>query len=163
VKSSQTFDGQNLSPGEKIQGFLNGISRDFFPSPSSSVGGTTGWTGIGLRVEPPVRWVFILFLTDRAHYKRDHRRFMAIIRDIFDYGESWTTKGAINKRVTVSKVFRRKKFRKTLITGGHIRRDEDKFFLSLLPSDFKGGIAERFDWFYRMTNPGEWGKFGNLE
>jgi hypothetical protein len=74
---------------------------------------------------------------------------MAIVGDVPDNGESWTTKCAIDKRVSISKVLRGKKFGETLVTGRYIRRDEDKFLLDFLAlSDFKCGIAQGFEVLY---------------
>jgi hypothetical protein len=71
---------------------------------------------------------------------------MAVIGDIFDDSKSGATKGAIDKGITVTKVLGRREFRKTLVTGGHIRGNENKFLLGLRAlSNFKGSISERFE------------------
>jgi hypothetical protein len=102
-----------------------------------------------LGMKAPVRWVFILLLADRAHFERCHRCFVTVIRNIFDDRKSWTTQGTVDKGITIPKVFRRKKFRKTFITGGHVRRDEDEFLLSVftLP-DFKSDVTYRIKVFH---------------
>jgi hypothetical protein len=52
-----------------------------------------------------------------------------------------------------------------LITGGHIRRDEDKFFLGLFTLfDFKSGIAQRIELsqFEGFDTSKRGGKFGDV-
>jgi hypothetical protein len=74
---------------------------------------------------------------------------MAVIGDIFDDSKSGAAKGAIDKGITVTKVLGRREFRKTLVTGSYIRRDENKFLLGLRAlSDFEGSISERFEMSY---------------
>jgi hypothetical protein len=84
---------------------------------------------------------------------------MSVVRDIYDDGKPGTTKGTVNKRVIVSEVLRGEKFREALITGCHIRGDEDEFILSLnffAFSDFKSGVTQRFKVFHiKRFNPGQ--------
>ena len=93
-------------------------------------------------MKPPIGRIFVFLLADRTHDERQHGRLMAVIRNIFDNGKPRTTQGAVDKRISVSEIFRGEEFGKALITGGYVRRDEDKFLLGFFTfSNFKSGVA----------------------
>jgi len=83
-------------------------------------------TGIGLGVKSTIDRVFILFSADRAQGEGSHGRFVAIIGNVFDDGESRAAKRAVNEGVAVPEVEGRKKLCQARLTGGHVRRDQGK-------------------------------------
>lgn len=161
MKPSETFDRYNPPSCEKIQGLLNRISRNFLSiSILQAKRGTGSGAGIGLGVKSPVPWVFVFFPADGAHPERSHGGFVTIVRNVLNDGKSRAAEGAVDERISMSKVSGGKKLGKTRIAGGKIRRNEDEFFLSLFAlSYFKKSVAHRFEVLdIKRFNPGERGR-----
>jgi len=58
-----------------------------------------------------VSGILIFVMAYRAHRERSHGRFTPVIRDVPDDGEPWPTEGAVDKRVAISEILCREKFR----------------------------------------------------
>jgi hypothetical protein len=71
---------------------------------------------------------------------------MPIIGDVLDNGKSRSAEGAVDERIMISEVLRGRKLSKTLITGCHVRGNEDKFLLGLLTFfNFESGRTQRLE------------------
>jgi hypothetical protein len=53
-----------------------------------------------------------------------HSGLVAIIGNILDDGETWTTVGAVDEGIAVAAIRGIKEFAQAVVTGGSIRRDE---------------------------------------
>src|SRR3990170_1689126 len=83
---------------------------------------TARWAGYSLRVEPPVQRVIVFFEAVAAERELSHRRVFAVVRQPFDYGESWSAVGACDEEILVPRVFRVAELCEALVADGYVRR-----------------------------------------
>src|SRR3990170_2511100 len=83
---------------------------------------TAWWAGYGLRVEPPVQWVIVFFEAVAAERELSHRRVLSVVRQPFDYGESWSAVGACDEEILVPRVFRVAELCEALVAYGYVWR-----------------------------------------
>jgi hypothetical protein len=109
MESSQTFDSHNKSFAKEIEDLGNGISGDFFPvSIGQAERRPADWAGVGLGMEAAIRRIFIFAPADRTHDEGCHRSLVTIIGNVLDDRESGPAQSAIDKRITIPEVPRRK-------------------------------------------------------
>src|SRR5215468_7000269 len=105
-------------------------------------------------MKAPVRRIFIFCSTVITEGKIAHRGFRAIVGNVLNDRETWSTIGAVDKRIAKAPVGRIKQFSETIITSRNIGRKWHK----PMPCDhagddakvvvvrrFKVVILERFD------------------
>jgi len=84
-------------------------------------------TGIGLGVEPAVKWIIVFGLALRTHREGFHRRVGAVVGNGFDDAEAGAAMGAIREGIAESAVRRVVDFAEALRAGGDIGKDEGGF------------------------------------
>ena len=67
--------------------------------------GTTSWTRYRLRMKPPIRGIFILFLAKTTQRKLAHGGVFSVVGQALDDCEAWTAICAGNKEVFKAGVF----------------------------------------------------------
>jgi hypothetical protein len=95
-------------------------------------------------MKPPVCGIIVLGLALGTHGKIFHGGGGPVIGNLFNYGETRPTVGAVDKRIAVASVCGIKELFQTFSAGSYIRRDEDELALLLYAlSDSEIGEARR--------------------
>jgi hypothetical protein len=124
MKSSEAFDGDDVSIPEQIEGFLYRITLNLRPVPQQeSQVGAADCTGIWLCMVPPIHRVFILCTASLTHGKYNHGCVLTVIGDALDNRKTWTTIGAVCEGIVEAPVVLVQYLLKTGVTGGNVWRN----------------------------------------
>ena len=75
-----------------------------------------------MRVEPSVQRILVFFLAETAERKLAHGGVFAVVRQPFDYGESWSAVDASDEEVVEAWVVWVAEFPQAVAADGAVRR-----------------------------------------